>query len=118
VTKMAESQLAVTDNAPSHRAVDVLAERLPKIPKAPEPTTPGTKPPQPTAAGQTAATPNAQPAVTPNAQPAVKKSVPADKQKKIASPAASQEPANADGTHTSEPPKRKPEQSGAEKPPR
>jgi rod shape-determining protein MreC len=36
VTKIAESQAAVAENAPSHRAIDVLAQRLPSIPRTPE----------------------------------------------------------------------------------
>ncbi|HEY6274024.1 MAG TPA: rod shape-determining protein MreC [Terriglobales bacterium] len=36
VTKIVESQLASSDATPSHRAVDILAQRLPSIPKAPE----------------------------------------------------------------------------------
>jgi rod shape-determining protein MreC len=36
VTKIVESQLASSDTTPSHRAVDILAQRLPSIPKAAE----------------------------------------------------------------------------------
>ena len=95
VTKIAESQLASDDDTGSHRAVDVLAERLPSIPKATETTSKDSegKP----AEGQPAATPTVKKPVPLNAVPAgaQKKVTPAPTPGAGTTPAASPSPARA-----------------------
>jgi rod shape-determining protein MreC len=87
VTKIAESQAFTADNTLSHRAVDVLAQRLPSIPKTPEPA-PGTKP-----ASQNAAAGPSSP--LPDNNPEVKKPAGNTNQKKIATePAPGTKPAS------------------------
>ena len=110
VTKIAESKAVAADNAPSHRAVDVLAQRLPSIPKTPEPA-PGTKPaPKQITAGQSAS--------PSDSKPEEKKPVGIANQKKVA-PRPVPDAATPAGTNdTPQPPKRKTDQPGAEKPPR
>jgi rod shape-determining protein MreC len=110
VTKIAESHPAVADNAPSHRAVDVLAQRLPSIPKAPE-TAPGMKiAGDKTNAGQ------------PGSLPGTTKPVPSGNQKKMTGLPTGDEAASPAGTPSPQavqPPKPKADQPAtAEKPPR
>jgi rod shape-determining protein MreC len=111
VTKIAESQVATADNAPSHRAVDVLAQRLPSIPKTQEPV-PGNKTaPQKTTEGQPAAAPGNKPMAT--------KPVPVGNQKKVVPAATPQGAATPAGTpDPSQPSKPKVDPAGGEKPPR
>jgi rod shape-determining protein MreC len=110
VTRIYESQAAVADNAPSRRAVDVLAQRLPSIPKAPE-TAPDVK----TAGDKTNAG-------QPDSSPVTTKPVPSGSHKKItAVPAgdAATSPAGMPGPQAAQPPKPKADQpASAEKPPR
>ena len=115
VTEIAESQATVSDNAPSRRAVDVLAQRLPSIPKAPGP-----------AAASGGLGTNAQPAA-PGSAPENKKPVVSAGQKKTdaIAPAAeggdrshSVSPARPGASEAAPSPKPKSDQPAAGKPPR
>lgn len=134
VTKMAESQVAAIETAPLHRAVDVLAQRLPSIPKTPEPApdakaaVPKSTKGQPgSATDSKTTTPKAtdgQPSSAPENKPAIAKPASAGDQKKAVPGAAPEsQPNRAGATDATQPQapastKRKPDQPGTEKPPR
>lgn len=104
VTRIAETEPVESADLPSHRAADILAQRLPSVPKAPEP------PPKPPAGKNLAVLPASSPDATKGAD---------SRKKTTATPAAgaTPSPANlADQTQRGKPKADQP--ASPEKPPR